>query len=63
MLSLDNSIFNNNIVFDADLGAESLGQIGHGNDMAVAANVPEPGSIALLGFGAFLILSRRRRRA
>lgn len=64
MIPLDNSIADHNIVLNADFGTDSLGRIGHGNDLAGAvAGLPEPGSIALLGFGAFLILSRRRRRA
>ena len=64
MIPLGNSTVNNIIVLNADLGTDSLGRIGDGNDMAVTitASIPEPQSIALLSFGAFLILSRRRRR-
>lgn len=34
-----------------------------GNDIAVTALTPEPGSIGLLGLGALGLLARRRRRA
>ena len=64
MIPLDNSIVNNNIVLNADLGTDSLGRIGDGNDLAVTiAAVPEPQSFALLGLDALLLLSRWRKRA